>query len=90
MQDVSSKFRGIGWRGWGQKWLGSVTQASMQRHDPGDSGVRPGAHGGAGRGAQNSPGGAGRGAQVCAPVRPCQPCPQQRGVCAPGGSSHFK
>ncbi len=35
--------------------------------------VRPGAHGGAGRGAQISPGGAGRGAQVCAPVRPCQP-----------------
>ena len=32
--------------------------------------VRPGAHGGAGRGAQISPGGAGRGAQVCAPGAP--------------------
>ena len=39
--------------------------------------ARSGAHGGAGRGAQISLWGAGRGAQVCAPVRPCQPCRQQ-------------
>jgi hypothetical protein len=39
--------------------------------------VRPGAQGGAGRGAQISPGGAGRGAQVC--VRPCQPCRSSAG-----------
>jgi hypothetical protein len=48
------------------------------RYDPGVvTRVRPGAHGGVrrgGGGAQILVGGVGRGAQVCAPVRPCQPC----------------
>jgi hypothetical protein len=53
----------------------------MMRYDPGVvTRVRPGAHGGAGRGgggAQILVGGAGRGVQVCAPVRPCQSCPSE-------------
>ncbi len=46
------------------------------RTRPGHPGLMTGAHGGAGRGAQNSAGGAGRGAQPCAPVRPGPHCLQ--------------
>ncbi len=66
MQNVSSKFPGVG------------HPASPEMVGLGDPGamtlVRPGAHGGAGRGVHILLGGAGRGAQVGAPVRPCPPC----------------
>ncbi len=63
MQNVSSKFPGVG-NPASPEMVGLGDPDAMTR-------LRPGAHGGAGRGAQNLLGGAGRGAQVCAPVRPC-------------------
>jgi len=50
--------------------LGKIGQGST---GDGDALAKPGALGGAGRGALILPGGAGRGALVSAPQRPCQP-----------------
>ncbi len=52
---------------WGQTEMAALRDQGVVTR------VRPGAHGGAGRGAQISPGGVGRGAQVCALVRPANP-----------------